>query len=289
MTTTERRLRLMHRARAQEIEIAFAHTPAQAFARGLELGAGDCYQSRHLKRYVADLICTDFDESLLNRNNTAITYGQCDAEEVDKVFSTHRFDLVFTSNMLSHTPNPRQVLRGIQSVTDDDAVLVFVVPNPLWKLTKLFLFYPLLLTRVPLLAWRYVHSRIVRQASVRVHEARQVKLTNNPKAFRRVSRWRERLLPMPVGAYPGNVAEVLGSRRTRWISELRCAGWQVVRVFKGPFIVGDMNEWWNNVCGRVGFSTENIYVACKDGRRSRYEAYFEPPGSRSPVDEPTRD
>lgn len=269
-----RRLQLMHRARAQEIGLAFARTPKGAFARGLELGAGDCYQSQYLKRYVGDLTCTDFDEALLSRSDPEITYGQCDAEQVDRVFAGQRFDLVFTSNMMPHTPNPRAVLTGLQKVTDDHAILVMVVPSPMWKIVKLAAFYPLLLMGLPRRLLKYASKRMTKQEAAADSRGRGVKLTNNPKAPRQMSRWRQKLLPVPVGVYSGNLAEVYGSRRTRWIPELNQAGWQVVRIYRGPFIVGEMNQWWNDTCARVGLSTENIYVAKKHGCRSRYEPYF---------------
>ena len=79
---------------------------------------------------------------------------------------------------------------------------------------------------------------------------------------------------MPVGGYGGKLAEVHGSRRTRWISELNRAGWHVIRVYRGPFIVGEMTVLCNDMCARVGLCTENIYVARKDGCRSPHESFF---------------
>jgi Methyltransferase domain len=282
MTTMEnQRQLLMHRARTQEIGIVFAHTPESAFAKGLELGAGDCYQSRYLKRYVADLTATDFDASLLDRSDVQISYSRCDAEEVDKVFSGQRFNLVFTSNMLPHTPNPQYVLTGIRKITDDDAVLVIVVPSPLWKIAKLVLFYPLLFIALPQRVWKYTCRYLAGHGRGTASANAGVKLTNNPKVPRHVSRWRKRLLPVPIGVYTGNMAEVVGSRRGRWISELQQAGWHVVRVFRGPFIVGDMNVWWNDLFARLGFSTENIFVARKKDCCSPYESFFTDADSNS--------
>jgi hypothetical protein len=264
------RVRLMHSAREQEVALAFGGTPRAAFTTGLELGAGDCYQSRYLKRYVANLTCTDYDESLLDRTDPELSYRVCDAERVDQAFAGRRFDLVFSSNMLPHTPNPQSVLTGCRRVTHDESLLVFVVPNPLWKLLKLALFYPRLAISLPRRVVTYV-ARSSADAQGRDTAEATAKLTNNPKVAGVASAWRRRLLPTPVGAYRGNWAEVVGSRRSRWLRELDATGWTLIRVAPGPFIVGDMSERWNRILGRMGLYTENIYIAKKSATASRYE------------------
>lgn len=259
--------------------MAFARTPPGCFAKGLELGAGDCYQSQYLTRYVVHLTCTDLDEARMMQrgetpSNSKVTYRTCDAEDVNRVFADERFDLFFTSNMLPHTPNPQAVLTAIRQVSTRDAVLVVIVPSVSWKIAKLMLFYPRLLLSMFRRLWTAVVDGTSGKTVTHEERRREIQSTNNVKVRRLVPRWRKRLLPMPIGAYEGNVAELLGSRRARWSEELRRAGWYVIRVSRGPFIVGELSPWWNAVAGRLGLSTEHVFLARQKDIPSKFEGFF---------------
>ena len=67
---------------------------------------------------------------------------QCDAEHVDRVFAGQGFDLVYSSNMLTHTPDHHAVLTGVAKIMSHEGVLIIVVPSPLWKLCKEWLSIP---------------------------------------------------------------------------------------------------------------------------------------------------
>lgn len=279
--TEARRLRMLHAARAREIDITFQGIPEQAFVRGLELGAGDCFQSRLLKRYVVDLLVTDFDWEYMDRSDQDLHYERCDAEQVDRQFAGQRFDLVFSSNMLPHTPDQQAVLLGIGRVLVDQGVVVLVMPSPWWKIFKLALFYPLLLLHLP----RRLVRKLVRLYQFylaagadgrNVGERYQI---NNHKGDTKHSKLRALLAPLPVGLYPNNLAEVLGSRRKVWVDKLTTAGWEIVAVRKGPFIVGQLNEQWNALFARLGFSTEDIYIAKKAGSVCYHESIFRNSGA----------
>lgn len=267
---------LMHRAREQEISIIFQRTPERAFARGLELGSGDCYQSRFLKRYVTELTCSDFFERVPDHSDPEITYRQCDAEQVDHVFAGRDFDLVFSSNMLPHTPNQRAVLTGAARVMADGAILIMVVPSPLWKLCKLAAFYPHLLLSFPQRIVRKLWAKQIASSERTLGKmAERTAKINNPKAPTTYSWLRRGLFPVPIGVYSSNTAEVFGSRKRIWSEKFRETGWELIAVRNGPFFCGDLNRGLNDFFAKLGFSTEYAFIAKKAGQSSRYESYFQ--------------
>ncbi len=136
----------------------FGGCPQDAFPCGLELGAGDGFQSTLLAPYVCRLTASDyrpFDYRPVMMTEPAggagasqgtapgrIAFTVCDAERVDEVFGAAAFDLVFSSNMLEHLPDPGRALRGMRAVLKDDGIAIHVIPSPFWKLSHLAGFYP---------------------------------------------------------------------------------------------------------------------------------------------------
>ena len=108
--------------------------PPKAFRRGLELGAGDAFQSSLLAHYVDFLVVTDFSDQILEHEDTPQrVHRVCDAEQVDEAFAAGEFDLVFSSNMMEHVPRPQRVLAGVQRVLSDDGIAIHVMPSPFLK------------------------------------------------------------------------------------------------------------------------------------------------------------
>ena len=70
-----------------------------------------------------------------------VSFVTCDAERVDEAFEPQTFDLVFSSNMLEHLPDPGRALRAMRTVMQDDGIAIHVVPSPFWKTTHLLGFY----------------------------------------------------------------------------------------------------------------------------------------------------
>ena len=73
----------LHRIRSREIEIAFGRCPEKIFATGLELGAGDGFQSGLLTRYVSRLTCTDYTLESIARHIPAKSLLILPAEKFD--------------------------------------------------------------------------------------------------------------------------------------------------------------------------------------------------------------
>lgn len=261
------------RARKETVEKIFAGIDDNAIDRVLELGAGEGYQSLLLRRYVKSLTCTDIQPEQLWRHDEKIRYKQCDAEEVREAFPGELFELVYCSNMLQHTPGRDKVLAGVSAVLIEPGVFILVVPNIWWKLFKLGLFYPTLIARLLSRVFRTARTEIIGPSlSGEVESAER--MTNNPKFTIKRGRFRRALFPVPLGAYRGNIEELFAFRKQAWIDQLTAAGFEVVRLEKGPFLIGDLNDSLNLLLERIGFCSEWIFISRKAGVESKLAEMF---------------
>jgi len=258
----------LHAIRKRETEVIFSGCPPHAFPAALELGAGDGYQSTLLQVYVDRLVATDWDVTLLlNSRSDRVDVRPCDAEAAADAFPPAEFDLVFSSNVLEHLPNPGLALRSIHRVLRDDGITVHVMPSPFWKLCNLSLFFPFLIARGL--------RRLARGTAFKSGEVGHV-LPNNPKMPSTGRSWARRLWPPPHGAYRGHLQEFWAYRKARWVQEFQRAGFRVVRTMKGPVCSGYGLGWdlLRRMLERAGLTGEYVYVATKEGGRSPYEKYF---------------
>jgi len=275
-------LPFLHRFRRREIEIVFAGCPGKTFATGLELGAGDGFQSRLLSRWVSHLTSTDYEPGVLsNPPDPSIAWAVCDAEDVDRVFAARRFDLVFSSNLLEHLPNPQRALRAMRAVLADDGVAIHVVPGPFWKTTHLLLHLP---NRAVLILERLMRPGAVEAVARKLSGAGSEKADpaprdNNPKTSRPRRGVIARLLvPEPHGVSRDNLREFLDFRRSRWIRELEEAGYDLVAVRKGPVAsgYGFGLDRLRGLLEALGLASEFVYVARKRGASSPYASIWKP-------------
>jgi SAM-dependent methyltransferase len=255
-----------HATRTREFAIIFDRFPRPAFDAALELGAGDGFQSRLLVQYSRQLTVTDYavPPSLATANGSVIALA-CDAERVGDAFPPRTFDLVFSSNVLEHLPDPQAALRGIHSVLTDDGITIHVMPNVIWKLCHVGLHLP---NRVVL---KLESRNLTREQLAQRDEHRP----NNPKLDLRKTP-SLRLVPQPHGVARTNLAEMLAFRRRRWAHEFKDAGFELVAVLKGPFSSGYRfgADRIRAILERCGASGEYVYVARKAGHASRFERLF---------------
>ncbi|MDH7489583.1 MAG: class I SAM-dependent methyltransferase [Anaerolineae bacterium] len=276
-------LQWLHGYRIREIALIFGGCPDGLFATGLELGAGDGFQSTLLMKYVGRLTATDINPAILQLPpHDGLDYQVLDAEEVGDHFPPCSFELVFSSNLLEHLPAPQRALAGTCQVLKDDGVTIHVVPSPFWKLCELLLYFPnhvvVLLEQVLARGGGRVLMEKVRRHMH--HEAEDTSLPqepdNNPKVQKRhhsfLYRW---FIPETHGVSSGHLEEFRAFRKSRWLAEFRRAGLQVVRVRKGPVASGygfgldTLRRWME--C--LGFTSEYIYIATKEGHTCPYVEY----------------
>jgi SAM-dependent methyltransferase len=267
--------------RTRELSIIFARCPDGLFHEGLELGAGNGFQSTLLPRYVSHLVATDFDPEILKHDPVpSVEYRVCDAEEVGSVFEARQFDLVFSSNLLEHVPDAGKALRGIWQVLKDAGVTIHVMPNRFWQLVHLALYVPnramRLAERLSTPAWRKDKlNRLLGREQDPALSPKEV--DRNPKTPKRRHSFFYRLvLPGPHGVSRTHAEEFRAFSKTRWMGEFGRAGFDVIAVKKGLVTSGygfDL-RFAQHALERLGFASSYIYVAVKKGSASPYAEYF---------------
>lgn len=273
----------LHALRRREIEIIFHKCPPHCFARGLELGAGDGFQSGLLARYATALVVTDYHPGILAQPDTAaLTHRVCDAERVGESFAAGEFDFSFSSNMLEHLPQPQRALAGLHRVLRDDGIAVHIMPSPFWKLCQMVGFYP-----------NFVLARLERYSARRAAPSESAARwadpaapptgptggwDNNPKVDgRRYGYLRRLLWATPHGAAGSNLEEFRTFRPAYWREQFAAAGFTVAAVRPGPVSsgYGFGLDRIRSLLERWGLASETIYVTHKAGRATPYLAYFD--------------
>lgn len=263
----------LHQIRKRELDLIFSRCPEGAISTGLELGAGDCYQSLLLKRYVSFLVSSEYNEKRLRSgNHRSCVCVVCDAENCDMLFREKTFDLVYSSNLLEHLPNIQKALRGIHSILKDDGITIHVMPSPFWKFCHVAFFNPNRL----ILLMESILKRFEMDYEDKLNSQSIISFNNNPKVSRRISRQAIPLLPPPHGAFSSNYEELWRYRPKVWKKKFCEAGFDVIKIVKGPVAsgYGFGLDILRNLLESAGVTSEYAYVAVKSGHRSPLLDYF---------------
>ena len=286
----------LHAYKVREIDKTFYACPEGCFGSGLELGAGDGFQSGLLSKYVRRLVSTEINKLYLSRQEGGgVEYRVCSAEEAVAAGGDGSHDLVFSSNVLEHLPDPAAVLRGIHRVLKDDGVTIHIVPTPLWKLCHVLLYVPVTLAALAeqvvgrrgnggmLREARFFFGQFVegvrKGANTLTERAdREEALRgNNPGIVTERRTFVRRLLaPRPHGVSETNLAEFSALGRRRWLGMFGQAGLECFAILNGPAASGYGLGWrWAEAAAeKAGLASELIYVAHKKGRQCRYAPFF---------------
>ncbi len=252
--------RLRRSLRRREVDAVFGGVPEDTFEETLELGAGDGFQAPLLTRYAKRVLCTDLNDERLQRlNDPKIAYDICDAEALP--YEAGRSDLVYSSNLLEHLPNPARALLEMSRVLRDGGVMIHIVPNRFWKILHLVLFYP-----SQALSLAEIVSSRERRESIGRTDSRG----NNLKG-RRPSFVERNLLPAVHGEYAGHYSEFIGMGASHWKRLFASAGLETAGRIHGlpahsPYRFG--LEAPRRVLSKLGVASSNGYVLRKAGRPS---------------------
>jgi len=252
----------LHKRRKKELELVFNPFPEKAFSRGLEVGAGDGFQSTILAKYVGKLVCTEyFADRLAKRDIKNVKYKACDAEKIEDSFRKNEFDLVFSSSLIEHLVNRKRFLQGVFDVLKDDGLAVHSLPNRFWKFSQMKLHH----FNYFILFLEYLTGT-----------KRKKRQENNPKHGKKYSVLRRLIWPVPHGAYKNNIKEFVGFGRKRWIKLFENNGFKVVKVIKGPVSSGYSLgfERIRKLFEALGFSSIDIYITIKKKGNSNYLEYL---------------
>lgn len=273
----------LHSYRKRELDIIFSKCPPKIFKEGLELGAGDGFQSDFVSEYVEKLIVTDINPERLKKQNTeSREYRICDAEKVSNVFKNQTFDFIFSSNLLEHLPNPLEALKNMHKILKDGGVVIHIIPSPFWKICHLFFYIPNILVqaieiifkknRIAIFSKKMRNFRGLNEGSKSSNE-----YDNNVKAIKAPRRtFFQMLMPAPHGVSSNNIKEFYALTRKRWKEEFQKANFEVMTIKKGPVASGygfGLN-FLRTILEKIGFASEYIYILNKSGEKVYFKQYF---------------
>ncbi|MCD6311271.1 MAG: class I SAM-dependent methyltransferase [Elusimicrobia bacterium] len=279
----------LHKLKKRETDAIFAECPEKLFGSGLELGAGDGYQSKLISKYVVKLVSSDYSAKRLgikarggeNIIENGMEYTVCDAERPEESFDPGSFDFIFSSSLLEHLPHPGKALNGMGKIMKDDGIMIHCMPNSFWKLASFLMFYPNLIAEIveriftPGALAAIVRKRLKKAPSL-LSVAKEFE--NNPKQMNSPERagrynW---LWPTPHGAYKSHVKELFAFTKRRWIKEFEIAGFDVVDIVRGPVVSGYGLGFdrVRKILENLGFSSGFAYISVKKGRLSPFSRFF---------------
>ena len=268
----------LHNTRKVEINRIFHNCPANLFNNGLELGAGDGFQSKLILKYIRKLISTDYNLPRLQKKTTStIEYLKCDAEETDHYFAPEKFDIIFSSNMLEHLPNPEKALKGMHRILKNDGIMIHLIPNSMWKFSHIAMFYPNLFVR--LIEKISTPNRLI--ADIRKKMAgksdilkTKTEFDDNPKSTNHNHTW---IWPSTHGAYKTHWKEFLGFRKKRWLKLFKSEGFKIIKVINGPVCSG-YGFGLDNIrkqLEKIGLSSSYAYITIKENYSSPHTKFFQ--------------
>ena len=271
----------LHQLREREIALAFDGVQKKQFAKGLELGCGDGYQSHKLANFCKELVSTDFSEEILPKNqHPGVEYKACDAENILDVFKPASFDFVYSSNLMEHLPNPDKALKGCFDVLKPGGVAIHIIPNSTWKAISIGLFYPerlaiLLEKGTDINVWKKRLEKKVRadfcdssgRKSQHVPSYERVRTTNNHKFDHKPSKFKavNFMRMTPHGSYHSNFEELWKYRTQRWEALIKEAGFTIERKTNGPLYsgYGFGVDRLRKAGEMAGLASEHVYVCRK--------------------------
>jgi SAM-dependent methyltransferase len=226
--------RIKNLIRKKDIELAFEGYQASSFQTGLEIGAGDGYQSHLLLKYIKRLTCTEYYEDSFSQSNmiSGVEYRTLDVSDIDEHFANRKFDIIFSSNVLEHITSIESVIPKFGSKLKDNGIMIHVMPNRTWKFLHILIWYFMLPNIIRKKLFNHNKSGVKRDFEWK-------KSGNNPNASqigvdenRRVL---SKLFPTPHGVSVNNFSEYLSFGKKFWIKVFENSGFEVVEVRKLQF------------------------------------------------------
>jgi ubiquinone/menaquinone biosynthesis C-methylase UbiE len=125
-----------------EIDLILGDFREGHFDNALELGCGSGRTSKHLALYCKKLTAMEYNENLpAEQSDDKVTFITGDAQDLSR-FGDGEMNLIFSSSLIEHLPEPDKCLAECGRVIDRDGLIVHTVPNRTWKIFNLLLYYP---------------------------------------------------------------------------------------------------------------------------------------------------
>jgi 2-polyprenyl-3-methyl-5-hydroxy-6-metoxy-1,4-benzoquinol methylase len=248
------KINALHDIRRKDIEILFGNYPENNFATGIEVGAGDGYQSRLLKKHIMDFTCTEYDEPTFDKINKleGVNYLRLDVAEIESRFPQKYFDLIFSSNVMEHVIDIGTALRGMRKVLKDDGVMIHVMPNRMWKFIQMILWIPC----------KSIAS--LKERSCKDEGHLEMQAQDYLRGIGMIKKLLNNLNPKTHGINQSNYKEYIEFGKGPWTEKITNAGFQVESIKKMQFHTPYRIEpaWMRQILTSFGISCAIAYI-CK--------------------------
>ena len=240
--------------RREEIENILIELKNKKFSKGLEIGAGNGFQSRLIKNICKKLFVTEYNEKRLKKQKQKnVQYYICDAEDLP--FKDNSFDFIFSSNVLEHIVNRDKALSELKRVSRLNSLMIHIMPSRAGKLSQMFFYY--------INIFELILSKKKRQAIL--SEKKRVKdenLTTGSNIKRQGSRnLISCVFPAIHGEYDSHFEEFIEFGKKKWRKKFLKNNFQIIKIVKMPFYFnkGYDHKFLRKLLNKIGFCSSYAY------------------------------
>jgi SAM-dependent methyltransferase len=246
----------IHDLRTKSIEEIKPYIERSNVKLGLEVGAGDGFQSRLLVNYLEKLVVTEYSQERLEQiPNEKIKYYICDAEKLEDQLAFSSFDIIFSSHLLEHLPHAERFIVSCNKLIAEDGAIIHVVPSNWYAFFRLLFWYPAILVRFK--------RKLARKKSFNLLSKPESITNNNLKtSYKPRIKLFEYLFPRAHGVSENVFKEYLSMRKKSWTKLFTENGLKVERIMKGSCFsgYGFGFEKSKRLLSRIGMACEYIYI-----------------------------
>lgn len=223
---------------------------------GLEIGAGDGFQSQILIKYLDRLIVTEYSKDRLKRLPVDnIDYIIADAEKIEESIDITNYDIIYSSHLLEHLENPDKLLKSCSNMINSNGYIIHVVPSSWYAFFRLLFWYPSILVR-------FLNKLKVKR-NFNLFKSETVTIRNNPSkvSHKRIKLFKF-LFPHPHGVSKGLFLELLYMRKKYWENLFRSNNLKIIKVKKGLCFSGYGFGFKRSkrILSKLGIACEYIFI-----------------------------
>lgn len=254
----------LHAIRKREVELVFSLLPKKHFSSGLEIGAGDGFQTTLFAPHVDHLISSDLNFKRIKESTKipGVTYRAVDADSIHGVFEDKSFDFIFSSNVLEHLRDPQAFLTGTLPMLTDDGFAVHIIPSRHIKIFYLLFYYPnMFLLAVDRILGRLRGEPLFKGGGIDLEN----NINSDKPQQKQPSRFKRFIFPKPHGNFPTHTKEFIAFGRNRWERMFKMAGYTIHAHAPGPAFsgYGFGFSFLRKILEHFGVSSEHIFILKK--------------------------
>lgn len=207
-----------HLERIREQELLTIRHLIPRGSRILEIGGGNGFQASLLYAWGYTVNSIDI---ITGSKAAQKYYPVTEYDGANIPFADASFDIVFSSNVLEHVRDLKNMFKEIRRVMRPDGIAVHILPTPSWRLWTILMHYPYHFVR--LLRSIFVSGRVSSAVEQTSKDYAESSGTRNVRCL--LSRI---LVSGPHGEYPSAVSELWYFSKMRWVGVFTDNGFKMV-------------------------------------------------------------